>query len=373
MKKFLVGGAVRDTLMGGIPKDKDYVVVGSTPEEMVSLGFSQVGADFPVFLHPETGEEYALARVERKVGIGYQGFACEFSPDVTLEDDLFRRDLTINAIAFDEETGQYIDPYGGIADIKAGVLRHVSKHFEEDPLRVLRVCRFAARYGFKVHPETMMMMRRVVATEDFASLSDERIYTEFMKALGEEQSSQFIKVLNDASGIGYAFGVSEHDARSILVKHVEIDEFNDAETKLLFLLFDITPTGRKNFEKKFKLPANFKMLLEKTAMFEESYSLALEGFLSSIHKDQIVENLMMMFKGMDIVRRPFILKTFLEVMTNYHHRECFSYFVSECAAAVRKALKEATIPDGVVGSKIRDFMNDVTLATITVYVDENVY
>ncbi|PZP51201.1 MAG: multifunctional CCA tRNA nucleotidyl transferase/2'3'-cyclic phosphodiesterase/2'nucleotidase/phosphatase, partial [Azospira oryzae] len=157
MKVYQVGGSVRDELLGLPVQDRDYVVVGATPEEMERRGFRPVGKDFPVFLHPETHEEYALARTERKVARGYKGFEIYASPDVTLEQDLARRDLTINAIAKDEE-GRIIDPFGGVADLKAGILRHVGPAFVEDPVRILRVARFAARFDFQVAPETLALM-----------------------------------------------------------------------------------------------------------------------------------------------------------------------------------------------------------------------
>ena len=163
MKCYIVGGAVRDRLLGLPVKDRDWVVVGATPEVMQARGFRPVGKDFPVFLHPKTQEEYALARTERKVGRGYHGFTFHAAPDVTLEDDLIRRDLTINAIAEDDD-GTLIDPYGGVADLRAGVLRHVSAAFAEDPVRILRLARFAARFAaFTVAPETQALMRHMVA------------------------------------------------------------------------------------------------------------------------------------------------------------------------------------------------------------------
>src|SRR5499427_2272336 len=163
MKIYQVGGAVRDELLGRAVKDRDYVVVGATPEEMERLGFKPVGKDFPVFLHPRTHAEHALARTERKSARGYKGFTVYAAPDVTLEDDLARRDLTINAIAKGED-GSLIDPFGGRQDLGKRVLRHVSAAFAEDPVRILRVARFAARFGFKVAPETMSLMRSMVAS-----------------------------------------------------------------------------------------------------------------------------------------------------------------------------------------------------------------
>jgi len=185
MKVYQVGGAVRDELLGLPVKDRDHVVVGATPEEMERLGYRPVGKDFPVFLHPRTHEEYALARTERKTGRGYKGFTVYATPDVTLEDDLARRDLTINAIAKDEASGALIDPFDGAADLKAGVLRHVSPAFAEDPVRILRVARFAARFGFRVAPETLDLMRKIVADGEADALVPERVWQEFAKGLLE--------------------------------------------------------------------------------------------------------------------------------------------------------------------------------------------
>ena len=169
MKTYVVGGAVRDELLGLPLKDRDHVVVGATPEEMVRRGFKPVGKDFPVFLHPETHEEHALARTERKSGRGYKGFTVHAAPEVTLEDDLKRRDLTINAMAKAED-GTLIDPFGGRRDLKEGVLRHVSEAFAEDPVRILRVARFAARFGFRVADETMQLMKEMVKSGEAGSL-----------------------------------------------------------------------------------------------------------------------------------------------------------------------------------------------------------
>ena len=166
MQVYLVGGAVRDEMLGRPVKDKDWVVVGATPQDLLNLNYQQVGSDFPVFLHPNTKDEYALARTERKQGKGYNGFICDFSPDITLEQDLIRRDLTVNAIAKDTD-GNLFDPFNGQSDIKNKVLRHVSPAFEEDPLRVFRVARFAARYaplGFTIAPETLELMSKISAS-----------------------------------------------------------------------------------------------------------------------------------------------------------------------------------------------------------------
>lgn len=195
MKTYVVGGAVRDELLGFAVKDKDFVVVGSTPEAMLAAGFKPVGKDFPVFLHPKTHDEYALARTERKTAKGYKGFVVHASPEVTLEEDLARRDLTINAIAKTDD-GQLIDPFNGLADIQAKTLRHVSEAFAEDPVRILRAARFAARFTeFNVAPETMSLMCQMVAAGEVDALVSERVWQELAKGLMEEKPSRMFEVL----------------------------------------------------------------------------------------------------------------------------------------------------------------------------------
>ena len=201
MKVYRVGGSVRDELLGRAVADHDFVVVGATPEQMVAEGFRPVGNDFPVFLHPQTNDEYALARTERKSGRGYRGFVFHATPDVTLEEDLARRDLTINAIARDSH-GALIDPHGGSADLRAGILRHVSPAFAEDPLRVLRVARFAARFGFDVAPETEALLRTIAAGDELATLAAERLWQELAKALMEARPSRFFEVLRRCGALG---------------------------------------------------------------------------------------------------------------------------------------------------------------------------
>ena len=194
MKIYTVGGAVRDELLGLAVKDRDYVVVGATPEDMTRLGYRPVGKDFPVFLHPATHEEYALARTERKTARGYKGFQVYAAPDVTLEQDLSRRDLTINAIARDE-AGRLIDPYGGAEDLKRGVLRHASPAFAEDPVRILRAARFAARFGFKVAPATLRLMRAMVLAGEVDALVPERVWQELASGLMEAAPSKMFALL----------------------------------------------------------------------------------------------------------------------------------------------------------------------------------
>ena len=199
-KIYCVGGAVRDRLLGLPVQDHDWVVVGSTPEDMVAQGFQPVGRDFPVFLHPQTHEEYALARTERKTARGYKGFAVYAAPDVTLEQDLLRRDFTINAIAQDED-GKLIDPHNGIADLRAGILRHVSAAFGEDPVRILRAARFAARFGFSIAPETLALMRDMVNNGEVDALVAERVWQELARGLMEKKPSRFFETLRSCGAL----------------------------------------------------------------------------------------------------------------------------------------------------------------------------
>lgn len=199
-KTYCVGGAVRDRLLGLAVADHDWVVVGSTPEEMVARGFRPVGRDFPVFLHPETHEEYALARTERKTALGYKGFSVHAAPDVTLEQDLLRRDFTINAMA-EDGNGALIDPYGGAADLKAGILRHVSPAFAEDPVRILRAARFVARFGFAIAPETLALMKEMAKNGEVDALVPERVWQELARGLMEKKPSRFFTTLRECGAL----------------------------------------------------------------------------------------------------------------------------------------------------------------------------
>jgi len=207
MEIYLVGGAVRDRLLGLPVRDRDYVVVGARPDDLRGLGYKPVGKDFPVFLHPQTGEEYALARTERKTGRGYHAFAFDTAPEVSLEDDLRRRDLTINAMA-ENADGTLVDPFGGAADLERRMLRHVSPSFAEDPVRVLRVARFAARYaqrGFSIAEETLALMRQMVADGEVDHLQAERVWAETQKALAEPTPSAFVRSLRDCGALRVLF------------------------------------------------------------------------------------------------------------------------------------------------------------------------
>ncbi len=207
MEVYLVGGAVRDELLGFSVTERDWVVVGATPEEMCKAGFKPVGKDFPVYLHPTTHDEYALARIERKTAPGYKGFTVDADPAVSLEQDLLRRDLTVNSMAKDSD-GNIIDPYNGMVDLRNKILRHVSPAFREDPVRILRVARFAARYGhigFTVADETMELMNSMVKAGEIDALVSERVWSEFVRALTEKTPTAFIEVLRDCGALAILF------------------------------------------------------------------------------------------------------------------------------------------------------------------------
>ena len=229
MKVYLVGGAVRDQLLGLPVKDRDWIVVGADPATLLSLGYQQVGKDFPVFLNPKTKEEYALARTERKAGAGYTGFICDFSPTITLEQDLIRRDLTINAMAQSED-GEIIDPYGGKQDLENRILRHISPAFSEDPLRVLRVARFAARYhslGFKIASETLALMAELAQSGELQHLTAERVWLETEKALNEKNPEIYFETLHKTGALSVLFPEIDalYGVPNPVKHHPEVDSF----------------------------------------------------------------------------------------------------------------------------------------------------
>ncbi len=321
MQTYLVGGAVRDQLLGYPYHEKDWVVVGATPAEMLAEGFQQVGKDFPVFLHPQTHEEYALARTERKTAPGYHGFQVHATPDVTLEDDLLRRDLTINAIARDEN-GKLTDPFHGEQDIRDRVLRHVSTAFTEDPVRILRVARFAARYahlGFSVAEETMTLMQEMVSAGEVDALVPERIWAEMKKALGEKTPVRFIEILRQCGALerilpelDCLFGIpqpAEHHPEidtgihTLLVLEQACLLSDDTDVRLAALFHDLgkgeTPAqewpshighearGAKivlKVCKRLRIPNDYRDLAERTARFHLHFHRALELKASTVVK-----------------------------------------------------------------------------------------
>ena len=307
MKTYAVGGSVRDELLGLPVVDRDWVVVGATPEAMAKRGFRPVGSDFPVFLHPETHEEYALARTERKTGPGYKGFSFHAAPEVTLEDDLRRRDLTINAMARAED-GTLVDPYGGKADLERGVLRHVSEAFAEDPVRILRVARFAARFGFEVAPETMALMRRMVEAGEADHLVAERVWQELARGLGEPKPSRFVTVLAQSGALGRVLpeiGVlADGGGLARLVARLDAATAFSTPVRFAALTVGLAPEAVRHLCERVNAPGECRDLAElaarERAAAEGAAGLAPEGLLALLERT-------------DAFRRPDRLARLLEV------------------------------------------------------------
>lgn len=308
MEIYLVGGAVRDRLLGLEVKDHDWVVVGATPDEMLARGFKPVGQDFPVFLHPDTGEEYALARTERKSGKGYTGFTFHASPDVTLEDDLVRRDLTINAIAQSED-GALHDPWGGRHDLEQRLLRHVSPAFVEDPLRVLRVARFYARFahlGFTVAEETLALMRELSAGDELDHLTPERVWQECARALATRSPERFFRLLQQVEALGKVMpGCETLNCDRLQQLIARLPETAPHRPEAIFALFvrvltenhsdQDAQTALSDLCERLRTPNRFRDLALKTRLHADALS----------HFDQLSgEQRLALIKGLDLLRRP---------------------------------------------------------------------
>ncbi|NCT56976.1 MAG: multifunctional CCA tRNA nucleotidyl transferase/2'3'-cyclic phosphodiesterase/2'nucleotidase/phosphatase [Legionella sp.] len=269
MKIYLVGGAVRDQLLHEPFHERDWVVVGGTPDELLKQGYQQVGRDFPVFLHPQTKEEYALARTERKAGDGYYGFVCDFNPRVTLEEDLSRRDLTINAMAMDmDNDGQVIDPYGGQSDLAAKQLKHVSPAFTEDPVRVLRVARFAARYyylGFAVADTTCALMQRMAEQGELAHLVPERVWQEWHKSLCGQHPEIFLDVLQACGALICVLPELEGVDIKCLIAASKLSE--DPVIRFASLLHDLQPDKIEALCQRLRIPNEYQQLAVLSANF----------------------------------------------------------------------------------------------------------
>jgi len=308
MKIYLVGGAVRDALLGLPVTERDWVVVGATPEQMLALGFQKVGRDFPVFLHPKTHEEYALARTERKTGKGYTNFVCYSDPKVTLEEDLIRRDLTINAMAQDEN-GNIIDPYNGRQDLQDKILRHVSPAFAEDPVRILRIARFAARFtDFSVSPETNKLMQQMLAQGEVDALVSERVWQEFSKALGEANPEKFFLVLKDAQILSKLFSSIDKYWDKIQSKLIQCTKLSrDPAVRFAAILFNFMNLAEiRDLCSKYKIPGEYKDL----AILTNKLQPQLERLINNNPQDYLV-----ILEHMDVYRRPERLENVILVAT----------------------------------------------------------
>lgn len=306
MKIYLVGGAVRDKLLGLPAKERDWVVVGATPEQMLQQGFKPVGSDFPVFLHPTTNEEYALARTERKSGHGYAGFTFHADPSVTLVEDLKRRDLTINAMAEDADSN-LIDPYNGQQDLADGFLHHVSDAFVEDPVRVLRIARFNARFaglGFHVAPDTEALLKQMVQSGEVDHLVAERVWQETQKALAEEYPSSFFAVLHDCGALAVIFPELANiftDDNMATLQHAVLLSDNPA-VRFAALVQHVKPEAIQQLATRLRLPTDYKDLALATAQWQAAYAKA---------RKNSAEEILEVLNRVDVWRRPERFENFL--------------------------------------------------------------
>lgn len=365
MKIYLVGGAIRDKLLGLEVKERDWVVVGATPEEMLAQGFKQVGKDFPVFLHPATQEEYALARKERKLSLGYTGFSFDTSQFVSLEEDLQRRDLTINAMAQDEN-GKLIDPYGGKKDLEQRILRHVSSAFIEDPVRILRAGRFLARYaplGFKVADVTKELMREMVKNGEVAALVAERVWKELERALGEKKPVAFFEVLVECGALSILFpgldqkgtGLKSLAAASILTAdkmvrfaalfHAYPEDRTESEVK--FISFENKPhsIALKKICQRYRIPNQYTHL---ALLVHQYWNIALLPHFDA-------EMLITLFSKLDIYRRPERYEQFLlacDAIAEARNRDFNLQLLQQSALAAKKVNIPALIAQGLEGQTL---------------------
>ena len=387
MQVYLVGGAVRDALLNRKVVERDYVVVGATPEEMLSQGFTQVGKDFPVFLHPKTQEEYALARTERKSGKGYTGFVCDASSSVTLEEDLLRRDLTVNAIAQDN-LGNLIDPYGGKKDLENRLLRHVSEAFSEDPLRVFRVARFATRYaylGFTIATETMALMQSMAQSGELSTLSAERVWQETKRSLLEKTPHVFFTVLNQAHGLNDWFTELERNVDTALetlktavdLEKVEnesvvedtgsknpIPESGALETARLITRFTALLTHLNEEEAK-QLCSRLKVQNQVSEIV--SLACKFKGFL--LNAQNSPADLLALFNGCDAWRREERFTLLLSAFAPYAHSKGVDWQeqqkrIENALAAAKQVNVQDIIATGVKGPEIKDALNQAKLSAI---------
>lgn len=352
MKVYLVGGAVRDALLSYPVVERDYVVVGSTPEEMLSLGYTQVGKDFPVFLHPQSKEEYALARTERKSGQGYTGFICEFNPSITLEEDLYRRDLTVNAIAQDEH-GNIIDPYNGQQDLSDKVLRHVSPAFSEDPLRVLRVARFAARYhhlGFSVAEQTYSLMSDMVAKGELNTLTKERVWIEIEKCLHKNTIAEFCDVLNATNALPIVMPLLTHWDKNVSDELVQIAKrikglSDEVRPLALFSLWlqQAEPSALKGIEQSLKIPSSFANALRD-----------LQTTLNTLQSPPLdADALLALFNALDIWRRPERLSLQCLILTGLPQYQQHTTILEQTSIAAQSISAQQVMALGFQGSAIK--------------------
>ncbi|MFY8274058.1 tRNA nucleotidyltransferase [Pseudoalteromonas sp. SSDWG2] len=352
MHIYLVGGAVRDQLLGREIKERDYVVVGATIAQMQQLGYTQVGKDFPVFLHPQSKDEHALARTERKQGQGYTGFICDFNPNITLEQDLERRDLTVNAIAQDEQ-GKLIDPFNGQTDLNNRILRHVSHAFSEDPLRVLRVARFRARYhelGFSIADETLALMKDIAHSGELEALTPERVWMEWHKALSDGHIDVFIDILAQCDAlkvISHQLDAAWSNNKTTVSAQIAYARQHNGceECQFAQVMQLLDEQARQEFYSHYRLPKTFSDLSEMLATHSNTLSA----------KTYTASQLAHMFNQLDIWRRPQRLH---DLVSAYQCATQGQFkgepVILKAAIAAQQVNAQTYIQQGVVGAKIKD-------------------
>ncbi|MBA3662438.1 MAG: multifunctional CCA tRNA nucleotidyl transferase/2'3'-cyclic phosphodiesterase/2'nucleotidase/phosphatase [Gammaproteobacteria bacterium] len=350
MKIYLVGGAVRDKLLGFPIKERDFVVVGSTVAEMLRLGFRQVGKEFPVFLHPKTKEEYALARAERKVKPGYQGFEFDTDRTVTLEEDLIRRDLTINAMAYDEETNQLIDPFHGKADLEQRLLRHVSPAFAEDPVRILRIGRFLARYhglGFHIYSETLLLMKTMVNAGEVNALVAERVWKELERALLEPYPTLFFSTLEQCGALSILFPGLTQTSRGMKAL-LASSATTSAAVRFAALLHDLNPDVITSLCERYRVPKAFRDLAVLTA---RHFAMVLRVATLT------TEEWLQLFNAMDLFRREMRFNEFIEAciaIAEVDDRILDVEKIRHCANEVKSIDVQAILNRGLQGGALVD-------------------
>jgi tRNA nucleotidyltransferase (CCA-adding enzyme) len=359
MEIFLVGGAVRDQLLGLPVKEKDWVVTGATPEDMLKKGFRQVGKDFPVFLHPDSNEEYALARRERKIGPGYTGFDFDASAQVSLEDDLMRRDLTINAIAQSADGKKIVDPFHGQADLEKKILRHVSPAFVEDPVRILRVARFSARFagiGFTIAPETLAFMQDMVKSGEINALVAERVWKELERALQEKNPEQFFQVLADCGALAVLFPDLNDKHIGLLAAVAALTE--DVELRFAALVFYLTPAQIKKFCDQYRVGNAYRAVA----------CLMSERYLDAVDAKQLpAADLLNLLQSADAFRREDRFKKWLSgsaAIAEVLSQDVPVAWLLEVYNAVKKLDFSAADNPNLKGKEIGDFINKQRLEVI---------
>ncbi|MBN7770787.1 multifunctional CCA tRNA nucleotidyl transferase/2'3'-cyclic phosphodiesterase/2'nucleotidase/phosphatase [Marinobacter daepoensis] len=372
MQIYLVGGAVRDKLLGLNVKDRDWVVVGATPDTMQQKGFKQVGADFPVFLHPATGEEYALARTERKQGRGYHGFDVYSAPDVTLEEDLKRRDLTINAIA-EADDGQLVDPFNGRADLDQRVLRHVSDAFSEDPLRILRTARFAARLtplGFRISEETMNLMQAMVARGELRDLTPERVWQEVQRALHEHAPAVFFKVLKALGALKVLIPeLNDETNFQNGMQALECIHLKHGSTAQRFaaLLSEVPGPAAVNRAKAMKSPVECREMAHLVCLF----TAKLRSLASA--RDITPEETLALLDQADLWRRPERFETLLDTLpctldhgnSERNGESDTSHFLEKAARHAKNVTPQPFLQRGIQGKALGEAIRNERLRRIT--------